>query len=430
MARFAFNPITGNLDLQGDGGGGGGNVTINTMDGGSVEGNDFFLEGQTYKTIPIVSTGTDSGDTIINNLTFSSVYIVDSNAVDTPGTFPNIQSALDESFANGDAAGGKIAHIQLRTEDSQGYFTENLSFADGSSYYLEGIGAEYQPTFQVLRTIVIGNHTTTGTTTLYAKNIYFSESGGFAFTGVTLQNFFFKNCALSFSSDAAAINCSDCLITNGESLAAPGYTAHNCFVQQMNIGPNGTGGGTGSTYSAINFDNVTSFLGYFQDCTFSIITGSILGSGIFAPKFYNCQLNGSNTVTGNYIAIGSFKANVDSGTTNFFAPSSEIQSSPNQKGNTVLIKKISADYALEQGVEYVGIDTSGGPITITFPDNITNPMFIGREYEFKDETGNANVNNVTIDGNGLLLDGQSTIVGNKEHFYVRVMFDGTKLILK
>lgn len=72
---------------------------------------------------------------------------------------------------------------------------------------------------------------------------------------------------------------------------------------------------------------------------------------------------------------------------------------------------------------YLGVDCSGGAITIQLPNSTTT----GRVITVKDRTGNANTNNITVTtvGGAVNIDGATTYVMNTQYAAVNVLFDGT-----
>lgn len=60
---------------------------------------------------------------------------------------------------------------------------------------------------------------------------------------------------------------------------------------------------------------------------------------------------------------------------------------------------LSTDY-------YIGCDSTSGPIQINLPD--ISSVQIGQEFVIKDEAGNSGTNPITINGNGALIDGESS----------------------
>lgn len=73
--------------------------------------------------------------------------------------------------------------------------------------------------------------------------------------------------------------------------------------------------------------------------------------------------------------------------------------------------------------DWLGVDCSGGPITIQLPNAPTT----GRTLIIKDRTGSANTNNITVTtvGGVVNIDGATTYVMNTQYSAIEVLFDGS-----
>ena len=83
------------------------------------------------------------------------------------------------------------------------------------------------------------------------------------------------------------------------------------------------------------------------------------------------------------------------GNSPIFDPALTVQPIPVKLGNATNFTRISvADtpYTVLSTDEYISVDTSGGAVTVLFPDTPA----IGQEWTVKDATGNALLNNITI----------------------------------
>lgn len=412
---------------------GGGDITINTDDGNFITATTFNLFGGKYKGIPVVSTASIAGDTLIYDNTFNTPYVVDPSVTDgSKGTFTTIQAALDAAFANGDSVSPKIAYIQIRTEDNSVYFTEDLNFVDTSQVFIDAVGSALVTNFQVIRVAVIGNHTMTGVVGLWARGIYFQAPTGFAFEPVSLQNTFFAECALNFNANGGAVNLYECLgIGTSDILDTPGLTMYQSNMATINIRNSGTGGGRDCTVNTLFFDNSTSFLGYFEDCDFGTVTGIVSNDIDFAPKFIECSFSHPVDVTGAVTFAECSAAEAGSSVANaLYGVNVDAQIIPCQGGNVSIMKKVATDYQVRVSDQYIGVTDTSATRTMTMPDPTSLTLFKGQNFEFKDETGLANVNNITIDGNGLNIDGQPTFLINQIFGFITLMYDGTQYLLK
>lgn len=73
--------------------------------------------------------------------------------------------------------------------------------------------------------------------------------------------------------------------------------------------------------------------------------------------------------------------------------------------------------------QYLGVDSSGGIITVQFP----NAPATGKIYVVKDKTGSATTNNITVTtvGGVVTIDGATTYVMNTNYQAIELIFNGT-----
>lgn len=182
MARFAFNPITGNLDLQGNNSGENSNVrSLTPNEGGPVTTNSNNIDivglpaNSAGNVFPIYST--NGGIEVFNleNRTFLTPYVVDSNT--TPGqraTFSTIQAAINS------ASFGDTIFIRPGT----GAYTENLTLKVGVNLTAFGCDSSLNGTGNV---VINGNLTFTDEGTVTISGIQLQTNGA-AFLTVSGSN--------------------------------------------------------------------------------------------------------------------------------------------------------------------------------------------------------------------------------------------------
>lgn len=93
-------------------------------------------------------------------------------------------------------------------------------------------------------------------------------------------------------------------------------------------------------------------------------------------------------------------------------------------------KSINANYIVQLEDRIIGVDTSGGAIQITMPSTFVQASNDNNSQVciFKDETGDAAVNNITIVTEGSeLIDGAATKVINTNYGSVGFYSDGINL---
>lgn len=83
----------------------------------------------------------------------------------------------------------------------------------------------------------------------------------------------------------------------------------------------------------------------------------------------------------------------------------------------------SSPYVVLTTDEFLGVDCSGGIITVQLP----NAPSTGRVFIIKDRTGNANINNITVTtvGGAVNIDGATTYVMNTQYASIQVLFNGS-----
>ncbi len=77
--------------------------------------------------------------------------------------------------------------------------------------------------------------------------------------------------------------------------------------------------------------------------------------------------------------------------------------------------------------QFLGVDSSGGAITIELPTAPT----LGRAYQVKDITGSAPVNNITVTtvGGAINIDNAPTFIMNTAYESINVLFNGINYLI-
>ncbi len=84
--------------------------------------------------------------------------------------------------------------------------------------------------------------------------------------------------------------------------------------------------------------------------------------------------------------------------------------------NTAVSTLVTGDDAI------IGVTDTSAARTITMP---AAPAFIGQVWTIKDESGAASTNNITVDGNGNLIDGAATILIDTNYGSINLYWNGT-----
>lgn len=85
------------------------------------------------------------------------------------------------------------------------------------------------------------------------------------------------------------------------------------------------------------------------------------------------------------------------------------------------LQHITTNLTVTTSNYYISVDTSSSSITVTLIVSPTN----GRTYYIWDCAGNADVKNITVDGNGKLINGNSTLLITRKFQSVTVTFDAS-----
>lgn len=419
MSEYAFNPITGTLDRVGEGGGGGGNVTLNADNGPAITGDEFFIVGgEAFTNIPIMETENDGGDTIFFNNSWITPYVVDpSTTPGDKGTFQTIQAAIDKAVIDGASISVQKV-IRLR----QINYIENLNIPSG--IYIVGDSIVVQPGAIPQYCSIQGNHTMQGTNVFSAKNVTFINPS-------PTEDLFSAAATLIFL-------CSNCVFNNGTSTGVIATLDFNyeSFTNCVFFGnPAQTilrfNGGTSILDNCIfpnsSFIEATNHLIRYYNCPtvgtlicdnanliakdtlFVGETNCVTGNGS-ACQYSNCQFNSPETSVTHTGQQYFMNCSLSPGNGNSLYPANSlINSVTSAVSGTMLVSRPTDVNSTASDGEYCyEIDTSAGPITITLVSAPT----IDRSWIFKDATGNAGINNITIQvqSNTGTIDGQDTYV--------------------
>jgi len=145
----------------------------------------------------------------------------------------------------------------------------------------------------------------------------------------------------------------------------------------------------------------------------------------------NNSSNQKNQGVAYYNGTGSWSG-VDAGTATYVLTSNgtgvapSFQPSSGGGSSNLVITSVNAaasPYTVLVGDQFLSIDCSGGSVTIRCPNTTTT----GRVLYFKDKTGNAFTNNITITtpGGTVTFDGSTSYTMNVNFQVVQVVFDGS-----
>jgi hypothetical protein len=89
--------------------------------------------------------------------------------------------------------------------------------------------------------------------------------------------------------------------------------------------------------------------------------------------------------------------------------------------------EVAANYNADETDTIIGVDSSAGTFAVTL---MTANVQAGRVYIIKDTGNNANIQNITVNTEGLeTIDGAATAVINTAYGFIKVYCDGTNWFL-
>jgi hypothetical protein len=375
--------------------------------------------GVSCNSAPVMQANYGSGTLSFENRSWDTAYVVDSSAAaGTRGTFATIQAAINAVFADGAAVG--IGYIKIRS----GFYAENLSFPSGGNFFIQG-PTPINPTGSSNNVVIIlGGHTLGDSSILLAENIQFTNSGSvsFNFTGSpSLASFY--SCQVDANlATSILLTFRDCTPGNAGSISVSSgsLVAYNSSFNNIVL----SGGGLTcyrTSVGAMTLSNAVAPVFYY--CTISSFTGSTSGT----PEFYNCVSSNATGInyTGNILVSDLSHTNVNPG--DFFGSGISEGLALTTQGNVLIRRLVATSATVAKNDYYIGITSTASPRTITLPDTSSTPLKPrkGQCFKFKDQSGGAAANNITITPNGGTIDGAGSYVITTNYGYVELMFDGT-----
>lgn len=466
---YKFNPFTNNLDLVGTGSGGEGIATLTGNSGGAVgpdgSGNvNVVGDGSTISFSGNPGTNTLTASVTQAGIVYYSLtpYIVGS---DVHSQYSTIGAAIT-AF--------NLAGVPGNIYVKPGTYTENITlpvnckliaFDDGrveTTIIIGKITANYSGVSSIsgftLQTnsdfsvVVSGSNVTN----LNIENcyIYCSNNTGISITNSNSSSFIYiSNCTADFitlgttlfvSSGSAILYMTSGLINNSISTVTPSSTsASNIFLIGVISNIPFSTSGTGS-YSIFNSSINSSSTNTTSLSLTGTGTTNLFFSQLISGNSTALTIGAGSTASLSDSIINTTSANAISGagtlfyTSINFAGTSSISVTTLSRGASVLantqltgyqvINAIATNHAASPYTAiatdyYIGVDTSGGTVTIRLP----NAPITNRTFVIKDSTGHAAASNisVTTPGGSVTFDGQTTYTMNANYQAINVRFNGT-----
>ena len=227
----------------------------------------------------------------------------------------------------------------------------------------------------------------------------------------------------------------DVIITSGSSTAgstagrvfiAPGVGVSGAYysdVRLLSAPQNATNTNQDLMLEVVDLGNQTNRIVALCQTSSNVagITPTDVPSGDGVVWIAKAQTNpSSHGTTGGVLYVSSID-----GSLHYLGPSgTDTQIAPPNGGfeqNITLVNNAASPYSALTTDNIIITDSTAGPITITLP---ATPV-TGTTYQIKDGTGQAAINNVTIDGNGNNIDAAATLVINVAWGSATVVFNGT-----
>jgi hypothetical protein len=447
-----------------------------SADGETITGDDgivlpptagnWNIFGQQAGTIPVMQTNGTLLNSIlrIEDRTWTTQYIVDPSAtVGLRGTFSTIASAIAA------ASSGQTIFIRAGT------YTENITLSPGINL------AAYNDNGLTPNVTIIGKCTMTGTGKVAISGIRLQTNGDFCIsvTGSNASVLNLVNCYINCTNNTGiqftssnggaqinTINTSGSVNTTGIALYSHS-SAGSLFFDRSYFSNSGgtTTNNTASsgqvfhhyTYMAIATttsstctltatfsyfstfsNNITALtqggnnLSLMRNCTFK--TGSATAISISTGlNLQQCSIecdnasiiSGAGTLTYSAVSVNS----TTPGWT--FTITSQVA---RYMGQMVFAKAFGTNYT-PTATSYqvlrsdciIAVTSTASARTITMP---AAGMEIGQVWTVKDESGGALVNNITISGNGVNIDGAATKVISTNYGFVNLYWNGSQFFTK
>lgn len=405
------------------GGGGGGAVDTLTPDFGGVispVGGNINVFGQKSLVAQSMDTLNTGGTLFIEDRTWFTPYVVDANAtIGLRGTFSTIQAAINQ--AQTDGVVGPIIMVR------RGGYVENPNITSSQFFYIIGPTASPNDPFENANfASILGTLTVSGGASVYIANMSVTVSVDTQ-PGTSLYGY---NSVFNLITASENVYLTACVLTGIGSVFSGNTQLRECAI------------GHDITLSATAVFNAL-----IEDC-YGYLPVFIGIANVIANNAININYYGNRNLAFNGNTTGNVNIQNNSIAGNIYFPNastlnvSNIQVSPgvsvgtfssqipttisaSSQGNVAFRRIISASGNVTNNDQYVGCRQSGA-LALSL---VNSGFVVGQIITFKDESGTAGVNNITITPTAGTIDGGATYVMSMNYQAINIIFDGSNFFI-
>lgn len=409
-----------------------GNVFIGlTPDAGGqvtpVAGNINVFGQKTGTNAQSMMTNKVGANFVIEDRTWFTAYVVDpSSTAGTRGTFTTIQAAINAIIADGIATTTRYGLVKVRA----GNYDENITIG-AQRIYLQAMVPEPWPSSGQVSVFVNGT-LTLGSGNVFLENIGFIGNAAMGSGQLNTYNSFLNGVSGSGGSLAMTGGELRDLNTTGTQISCDGtYLSYQSFftatagtILMNNCVWNS---GVANPFSL----NGTSTAA-FNNCLAMVIAGNTTGEVSIQQTGFQLPPNLPNAAS--VQMSGNYRSNFVTPTTggaqqNLYTSGNNNQLFNSLQGNVLVIKKTAVSYNVLNTDYYIGITDTTAARTMTLPASGLTGNKIGQTYIFKDESGGAATNNITITASSGTIDGAASAVINTNYGSIKIVYDGTNYFI-
>lgn len=408
---------------NGSSGGGGGLVIGLTPDTGgqvtAVAGNINVLGQKAGATTQAMMTINTGNNLMVEDRTWQTRYVVDASAtVGLRGTFTTVQDAINQAIADGTI--GPVIYVR------RGLYIENINVPAGKSVHIIGPAATPMDSFQNAALVLISG-TATIVGTAYFENISVNTINHTS-SGTTV--YAFNSNFLNITSIGTLILDSCIFTSTGSDLSGGTIRIRNCSLLGTGADCISFTGGTASIMENCHgfHPSVAISVAVTNAASVTFINNSNLtlaGTTTGDIKIQNCSLSAAvNFASATTLSVSgvSFSPQGSGSQLVTQVPTTLYASS---QGNILSRRAVTSNGNVTNNDQYVGCNKAGALAISLVATNFVK----GQVLTFKDESGAAAVNNITITPTAGTIDGAASYVMSINYQAINVIFDGTNFFI-